>query len=49
MKRPVTEKEIPELCKLISAGNKPEVVSFAMQILIPVIQKTTMDWEIGNP
>ena len=44
----MTEKEIPELCKLIAAGNKPEVVSFAMQILVPVLKKTTMDWEVGN-
>jgi len=46
--RPVTEKEIPELCKLIAAGNKPEVATYAMQLLVPVIQKTTMDWEIGD-
>ena len=49
MQRPVTEKEIPELCKLIAAGNKPDVAAFAMQVLVPVIQKTTMDWEIGEP
>ena len=48
MSRPVTQVEIPELCKLIAAGNKPEVATFAMQLLVPVIQKTTMDWEIGD-
>ena len=48
MQRPVTQNEIPELCKLIAAGNKPEVASFAMQLLVPVIQKTTMDWEVGD-
>lgn len=37
MQRPVTEKEIPELCKLIAAGNRPEVAIFAMQLLVPVI------------
>ena len=48
MQRPVTQSEIPELCKLIAAGNKPDVVTFAMQLLVPVIQKTTMDWELGD-
>jgi len=48
MQRPVTDKEIPELCRLIAAGNKPDVAAFAMQVLVPVIQKTTMDWEIGE-
>ena len=37
MQRPVTQSEIPELCKLIAAGNKPDVVTFAMQLLVPVI------------
>jgi len=37
MQRPVTEKEIPELCKLVAAGNKPEVAIFAMQLLVPVM------------
>ena len=45
----MTEREIPELCKLIAAGNKPDVAAYAMQVLVPVIQKTTMDWEIGEP
>ena len=48
MQRPVTQNEIPELCKLIAAGNKAEVATFAMQLLVPVIQKTSMDWEIGD-
>ena len=28
--RPVDQKEIPELCKLVTPGNSPEVVTFAL-------------------
>ena len=48
MQRPVTERDIPELCKLVAAGNKPQISIFAMQLLVPLIKKTTADWEIGD-
>ena len=46
---PVTDREIPKLCRQVAAGNSPEVVALAMQTLVPVINKNTMDFEIGEP
>ena len=48
MQRPVDVKEIPELCKLVTPENSQEVVTYALQTLVPIITNTSFDWELGE-
>ena len=48
MQRPVDANDIPELCKLVTPENSQEVVTYALQTLVPIIQDTQFDWELGE-